>query len=192
MRLKVLQTAAHALWDHTTDSDGPVAVMRQAAEIQTGIWHGVNDCAVVGAGTCDLTGVYGDLIEVERERSDTKIKTSDLTGAALDWAVAKCEGRTDVRVDEDGALVAQHDFDYSTDWAQGGPLIEREGISLTLRTGIAAADGECHWEATYTDDQADELWDVFGVGETALIAAMRCYVVSKLGAIVDVPEGLRD
>lgn len=50
-----------------------------------------------------------------------KLKTSELTGAALDWAVAKCEG-----------AVGMNDrlawYTPSTNWAQGGPIIEREKI----------------------------------------------------------------
>jgi len=71
-----------------------------------------------------------------------KIKTSELTGAALDWAVAKCEGVKVVKLKhgratfsdpfDDGALNEMF-INYSTDWAQGGPIIEREGISIDQR-----------------------------------------------------------
>ena len=48
------------------------------------------------------------------------MKTSELTGAALDWAVAKAIGEyKPVPVPN-----------YSTDWAQGGPIIEREKIEI--------------------------------------------------------------
>jgi hypothetical protein len=109
-----------------------------------------------------------------------KIKTSELTGAALDWAVAKAEGRTDVRVDEDGELVGQDDFDYSTDWSQAGPIIEREGLLIRPQPGKEAWDAWKHG--------ADE--PHYTVGPTPLIAAMRCFVASKLGDEVDVPEEL--
>jgi len=66
-----------------------------------------------------------------------KIKTSELTGAALDWAVAKCEG-WDVADDfwitdpgEAGTGQPLSDFRPSTDWAQGGPIIERKHINLS-------------------------------------------------------------
>jgi hypothetical protein len=96
------------------------------------------------------------------------MKTADLTGAALDWAVAKAIGEykpTPVP-------------NYSTDWAQGGPIIEREGISIEY-----AADPE-KWCACIMADQ-----EVYG--PTALIAAMRCYVASKLGDEVEIPEELK-
>ena len=98
------------------------------------------------------------------------MKTAELTGAALDWAVAKCEG---------------HDMDYfqvvdaympSTDWAQGGAIIERERIELR-------GDGDDGWIA------CDNL-NLEQTGTTPLEAAMRCYVASKLGDEVEVPEEL--
>jgi hypothetical protein len=106
------------------------------------------------------------------------MRTSELTDSALDWAVAKAEGRTDVRVDDDGELVGQDEFDYSTDWAQGGPIIEREKMR------VAYNPDEHTWEAG---------WDCYvkGWGDTPLIAAMRCYVASRLGDEVEIPEELR-
>jgi hypothetical protein len=101
------------------------------------------------------------------------MKTSELTGAALDWAVAKCE-----------YFPVRNGFDdncpeYSTDWAQGGPIIEREWVDLHCVN-------DSLWEA--------ECPAVGGLamqnGPTPLIAAMRCYVASKLGHDVDVPEGV--
>ena len=103
-----------------------------------------------------------------------KIKTSELSGAALDWAVAKCEGLDIRRLSGGEFLLADGDFWFpSIDWAQGGPIIEREGIALG-QTG----DG---WEATCDGC-------IYISGPTPLIAAMRCYVASKLGEEVEVPE----
>lgn len=103
-----------------------------------------------------------------------KVKTSELIGAALDWAVDKAEDR----IRPDGGYYCGHHgrvSRWSTDWSQGGPIIEREGITLTHQT---------HKWAAQTDD------DIFAWGATPLIAAMRCYVASKLGDEVDVPEEL--
>jgi hypothetical protein len=98
------------------------------------------------------------------------MKTSELTDNALDWAVAKCEG---IYFED------LEDFEHSapdySDWAQGGPIIEREGLTLTHQ-----AD---RWVA-----QTDA--DLFAYGPTPLIAAMRCYVASKLGDNIDIPEEL--
>jgi len=109
------------------------------------------------------------------------MKTSELTGHALDWAVAKCEFVGDLPfVSIGGELRSKHDawhYQPSTDWAQGGPIIEREGIELLCESlGF-------RWVAM---PQKGPEWQ----GPTPLIAAMRCYVASKLGAEVDVPEEL--
>lgn len=102
------------------------------------------------------------------------MKTSELTGAALDWAVAQCEG-----------ISVRNGFDdncpeYSTDWAQGGPIIERENIGLW-------SEGY-DWEAKIQTGVGEWLaeWDA-----SPLIAAMRCYVVSKLGDNIDIPKELK-
>jgi hypothetical protein len=56
------------------------------------------------------------------------MKTSELTGHALDWAAAECAGLSH--------RLHGH-IPYSTDWAQGGPIIEREGIDLQCQnTGL--------------------------------------------------------
>lgn len=99
------------------------------------------------------------------------MKTSELERAALDWAVAKCVG--------DGLAdftAAGWRFYPSTNWAQGGPIIEREGIETT-RGGAYA---EHFWKATRNS--------ITAYGPTQLIAAMRCYVASKLGDEVEIPE----
>jgi hypothetical protein len=113
-----------------------------------------------------------------------KIKTSELTGAALDWAVAKCENKgNDIEVHAGNVLYGRvtsgfvH-FNPSTDWAQGGPIIEREGITIRFW------ENETHVHAYK--------WNTEGwfEGPTPLIAAMRCYVASKLGDEVEVPDEL--
>jgi hypothetical protein len=122
------------------------------------------------------------------------MKTSELTGAALDWAVAKCEGYEIVRMrgneitfldrTEDGALSEKH-INYSTDWSQGGPIIEREIISVSHDT----AGQTIEWAAWTPAPIRDEA-EAFGYGPTPLIAAMRCYVASKLGDEVEIPQEL--
>ena len=107
------------------------------------------------------------------------MKTSELTGDALDWAVAKCEGVL-MRWERSTHDEAPLEYSPSTDWAQGGAIIEREGISLSRR-------GEHSWSvwgAVLNDFEFDE------EGATPLIAAMRGYVASKLGDEVELPEEL--
>jgi hypothetical protein len=121
------------------------------------------------------------------------MKTSELTGAALDWAVAKCEWRPErvflfgeplkhIRIsnreDLEHTYVLSMRYEPSTNWSQGGPIIEREGITL-----IRHAD-KTFWWASVSDGA------ISFSGPTPLIAAMRCYVASKLGDEVDVPTEL--
>ena len=117
-----------------------------------------------------------------------EIKTSELTEAALDWAVARItnpEWWEDGYMDGDpGAALDMDDgmtYSPSTDWSQGGPIIEREGMGIEQ-------DQDGIWFASY-DLSAEVAWGA--TGPTPLIAAMRCYVASKLGDEVEVPEELQ-
>jgi Protein of unknown function (DUF2591) len=127
------------------------------------------------------------------------MKTNELTGAALDWAVAKCMtggeifqsgrvahavvlhvvgGTTAPYFVKDSGVV-RCAFEPSTSWAQGGPIIEREKIgSLHEAQGVWSA-------STKWDDPAKVFY-----GKTKLIAAMRCYVASKLGDNIELPQEL--
>ena len=122
-----------------------------------------------------------------------KVKTSELIDAALDWAVAKCEGKNGV-LHDDGItrciVIAAPSGVYkgtwrpSLNWAQGGPIIEREGIQINFMR----FDSPPYWTA-----HAEDLINKMRVGAwapTPLIAAMRCFVSSKLGDTVDIPEEL--
>jgi len=105
------------------------------------------------------------------------MKTSRLTGAALDWAVQQCEGQ---RTDIDFAWWHE-DYTPSTNWTQGGLIVERECIDLQYQGGE-------------TDVWAADMFnaDSMVYGDTPLIAAMRCYVTSVMGNKVDVPEKLNE
>ena len=113
------------------------------------------------------------------------MKTAELTGVALDWAVAKCMGHrvaancgAYIRIylpdpKQSGYTLA---FCPSTDWALGGPIIEREEICV-LAPVRGLWRGRKEGRTQY--------------GPTPLIAAMRCYVASKLGDEVEIPEDLK-
>lgn len=116
------------------------------------------------------------------------MRTSELTGAALDWAVAKCEGE-EVQLVK-GQLETcwtANGWKPSTDWAQGGPILERE-------IGYIEKDDR-GWQAVKHNVGRDYFTigpggASSGFGPTPLIAAMRCYVASKLGKEVELPEDL--
>ena len=133
----------------------------------------------------------------------SKIKTSELTEAQLDYAVANCKfvaGRIKIpafaELEKVRILIYNQDntpeaggmwFSPSTDWAQGGPIIERENISLTA--GYVGFVDSTDWFAQPNLDHP--MWEVRVRGTTPLIAAMRCFVASKLGDEVEIPEELK-
>lgn len=90
---------------------------------------------------------------------------------------------------------------YSTSWEFGGPLIEREKISLDYMDEFGAWSASIVREygqdrESYSDDQDREGYTVeqesfVGYGPTPLIAAMRCFVCSRLGETVEIPEELK-
>jgi len=131
------------------------------------------------------------------------MKISDLIGPALEWAVAKCEG-TKVTMQwgrphgefwiNDRAM-DYYELDYSTDWAQGGPIIEREQIELIPLWLGKNFEGwaSSHRLSIKYDDEGEFIYksDCKQYGPTTLISAMRCYVSSKLGDEVEVPKELQ-
>ena len=91
-----------------------------------------------------------------------RVNTRELQGRALDYAVAYSHGRSNFE-----------SYHPSTDWAQGGPLIEREGIDLSR-------GGRGWWAMVGTHPPCS--------GDTPLMAAMRCYVSHKWNDQIEIPE----
>jgi Protein of unknown function (DUF2591) len=121
------------------------------------------------------------------------VKVSEATGPALNWLVAKADDEKDILYAQRqyGRLVIRTAGDHetcdsecsyspSTDWAQGGPIIEREELHLR-KSG-------CEWQCDYWNDSTLNFDTSYG--STPLIASMRCLVCSKLGDVVDVPDEL--
>jgi hypothetical protein len=167
----------------------------------------------------------------------SKIKTSELIGSDLDWAVAKCEGKEscvfkhktlDLHVNFDGPTsgtvvhcgpgvewsvgeysdewfghefrgLIGHEWNYSptANWAQGGPIIERESISISRNlSNDEVSPNVFHLNTTDWLAQIDYslllmAYSYTATGPTPLIAAMRCFVASKLGETVEIPEELK-
>lgn len=124
-----------------------------------------------------------------------KIKVFEASGKVLDYLVAKCEGHQwrcpwMLRKEGYSAWIGYERAwgnphpDFSTDWAQGGPIIEREGMGLRY----CGFDREPYFVATSEHRYFPKKFGA--LGPTALIAAMRCFVASKLGDTVDVPQEL--
>ena len=123
------------------------------------------------------------------------IKTSELISPVLDWAVAKALNLNLIKnpfrfshgsesgwwIDKGIAFqkIGPRGFHPSTNWSQGGPIIEQEKIEFS-------------WEDKQTICTARVEISPQGMacaeGSTPLIAAMRCLVASKLGEEIEVPE----
>lgn len=106
-----------------------------------------------------------------------KVKTSELIGIALDYTVMKCEIPQNSFEFFDTRW--PRFFDYSTNWQQGGPIIEREKIDLASPSPIDPSWCAMQWRFSHGMK-----------GPTPLIAAMRCYVASKMGNEIEIPEEL--
>lgn len=116
-------------------------------------------------------------------------KVTELTNTELNHYVALANGWTEtmggLRGDEPAWLLSDGKsrlvksmYTPSTDWCQGGNIIESRGIEIM----------------EYIDHDGIEVWSAsimrkysafFGNGDTHLIAAMRCYVTSVFGETVD-------
>ena len=117
------------------------------------------------------------------------MKTHELTGPALDWAVQKIlfarQEHTKPWVLERHAA-GDPCGSASTDWAQGGPIIEREGIETAPRY---ASDGKTvtGWTAMMFNDERNPRPLIVQHGDTPLVAAMRCLTYTYLGEEVELP-----
>lgn len=125
------------------------------------------------------------------------VKTAELEGTALDWAVAVTQG-LDGPIDgvyimpiehhkDDGTqrmspvwIDGEKRYQPSTSWAEGGPLIEKLISDLVM-----TAKG---WSAVHiinADSEGSESY-----ADTPLIAAMRAIVAAELGETAEIPEEL--
>lgn len=124
-----------------------------------------------------------------------KVKVSEATKNQLNWMVAVVFV-TDACIFR---IVNGEVFDRlglvwrpTTDWSQGGPIIETKIDCLRKRSKAEEAS-LAHPNPNFKF-KAEIFADIDGYfcafGPTPLIAAMRCYVASKLGEEVEVPNEL--
>lgn len=131
-----------------------------------------------------------------------KVNTSELSGAALDWAIAVQEGRTVVldpmafktgsqsghwvweEKEENKKNIYQIiglDYSPSSNWEQAGTLMERHNVYPSCYHGCDKNNPNKY--------QAGE--DVSWCrGDTPLVAVMRSLVRAKVGDEIYIPEGL--
>ncbi|WP_338523324.1 phage protein NinX family protein [Pseudomonas batumici] len=150
----------------------------------------------------------------------TEVKTVDLIGPALDWAVAKAAGWVLARI---VAIETPSKTYYeihapsglelrpSSDWAQGGPLIQSWQIFIDPPHDVHRANYDEKTGKVKGCWQTYESWHATvsarvcttppkvpgfpggvgrGEGETPLIAICRAIIAAKLGATVQIPKEL--
>ncbi len=147
------------------------------------------------------------------------IRTSQLVGPALDWAVATCEAIA-IHIGNDGRVTFDREkhpdipceevdaqfgvYSPSTILEQGTPIIERERMILVNKPNgewhaikDTRIDDRRHWEqhrfTNPTSRQRKSRPDQFlfiCAAVTPLLAAMRCHVAARLGDEIAVPDEL--
>lgn len=117
-----------------------------------------------------------------------KIKVSEATNVQLDWLVGTIEHSLGFEYRPRTKKCYAYDktklmkvYSPTTSWAQGGPIIERERLNLR-------ASGAGDWVASTHDLAHPERRIQYG--PTPLTAAMRCFISSRLGEEVEVPDEL--
>ena len=129
-----------------------------------------------------------------------KVKVSEATNLQLDWMGAKCESQATPSGMSNAEVLLYRSvatnawmypktrgIAYSTDWAQGGPIIGRERVNIQFCRDLRYRNG-LYIHASAHTNMYHGYWR--GDHDHPLVAAMRCYVASKLGDEVEVPEEL--
>lgn len=120
-----------------------------------------------------------------------KHEVAKLDGALLDAAVAMLEGYSGF-VTAQGEIVGKDGiptrYNYSGSWGMAGRIIEREHISVSNPNGDPGWIGTKAFPAKPKRDGTPQWRHVWLCGRTPLVAAMRCYVASKCGDEVELPE----
>lgn len=127
-----------------------------------------------------------------------KILVSEATPLQLDWLVAGCEvvpvalysvGKMyliDTPWKDKSRVKWIAEYSPTSNWAQGGPIIEREKLCV----GTRHTNAEIHWDDDIVCWARTPIGGYLSYGPTPLIAAVRCYVASKLGNEVEIPDDI--
>ena len=136
-------------------------------------------------------------------RTLVEVDARTLTGPALSWAVAQCLKKKVTYHDRDGPITYLYAYNGNTDsfdtpyypssnWAEAGPIIDQEGIDLYC--GLVGQPD--HPDPAWRTSSWRAKYHRMGVGQdavfgpTAIVAALRCFVIFHLGRQVKVPKRL--
>lgn len=107
-----------------------------------------------------------------------RVKTRDLKGAALDWAVELIERDyvCDSVTGSDTPVLLGIIRKFSSEWEHGGPILPRENITVARHGARFLATSQSSGASVGAADY--------------LTAAMRCHVWAAVGSEIDVPGEL--
>ena len=121
-----------------------------------------------------------------------KVEASTAEGIALDWAVGQCDKRKLYLAKSKRLMTANYGtfnhrhgapwYEPSSNWLQGGRIIKEQRIGVQPEIGKEGAGNA--WYAVSMNG-ADSY------GHTPLIAAMRCFVASRL-TVIELPPDVAD
>ncbi|WP_175796532.1 phage protein NinX family protein [Burkholderia anthina] len=185
---------AEAGWKKAWEAAGACHGGKQGEE-NVATWH---DRAAVQFAVAEQAG------KLPSNQGDTvRINIRELSGVRLDWAVARCEGyplTTDgisqlVEKDRKLTILGRATcgqgipcgYSPSSYWEQGGPIIERQRITLQFCRDLRDRNG-LYIHASMDTHSFHGYWR--GNHDKPLVAAMRCYVASKFGEAIDIPTSL--
>jgi hypothetical protein len=127
-----------------------------------------------------------------------KIKTAELTGKPLDWALAQACGHV-VDISYGGGVCIQglmgwQNFEGHADPATCMKLIKKYSANVDHTEHAPQIEVSIWYEVDYSDD-SDRMTDAdfdcqCVVGDTVEQAVARCVVAMRLGDEVDVPDEL--
>lgn len=172
-----------ATYEHLTrlPNGVPSPLGSEAGQERSGIPGGMGEAPRQGVGR--RTEGSGKGCVQEQEGRGMSKRVAELEGAELDYWIGRAvEGELDGRMVylgrsgefyieafPDGPAVS---FRPSSDWSQGGPLIERHGCTI-------AATPEGGW-SVYDPTTGDWLWD-----DSLLVAGCRAIVADRFGHTVE-------
>ncbi len=113
--------------------------------------------------------------------NSVKRLVNTLVNSELDWAVNHVEGVATGKP--------------SMDWSLAGPIIERAGIDILLRYGSLPPNHvQDVWDAVIKPEfyksgrpRSGVKKEVIASGPNPLVAAMRAYVISRVGDKIEIP-----
>lgn len=123
-----------------------------------------------------------------------EVKTADLAGHALDWAVAQAEGL------EVFLVGPEYSVPWRVFWKKRGEVLVRDVLYNPHENWVLAGPMiEKHMVSMHCPQSTDDVWAAWAItdkgefcqaGNTALVAACRAIAAAKIGDTVQVPKEL--